>query len=450
MYREALALSGKKPKASENEIPIKGRAKRVRTLVRAGETGRALRAAFDDSPVAVTSDVVSNITSLFRNAAMETDDDNAGDVQVDNLEGIDRERLEHCILKDLQRLPRLSAPGPLAMRNEHLQLLAKSSDVGQDIGRLLADLALGRVHIEVVRFLRGGRISPLSKPDGGVRPLTLSNVLRRAALRTLVRQRKDEIGRAVGPLQYGVARKAGVDALHKSLKVRLASHPGSVLVCLDFKAAFQNISRSKVRSGVMKHAPWLLETCDAWYGGPATHVLLDQLGVRHIIQAADGVDQGCPLGALFFALALHDVSEEVLSFAKRLDEHAGLFFYLDDGYLVCNPQVVEQVLLLLRQTFAKVGVALNESKLQAWAASPASLPASLQQYYKPSVKCLGRQIDIPGQDAHDGLVVSNPQATLEKESTHLVKLTDRLLELNKNGLDLQTSDHASQLMRGSH
>ena len=87
-----------------------------------------------------------------------------------------------------------------------------------------------------------------------------------------------------------------------------------------------SLTRRAVQQAVAKHAPWLKDACSAWYGGNAVHIVRDDAGVTHEVPAARGVDQGCPLGALRFALAMRDPIEEILRFARQLDPHAALFF----------------------------------------------------------------------------------------------------------------------------
>ena len=200
MYRETLVLTAsRKQERPRQELSDAMRAKRVKTLSRAGEEGRALQAVHENKRMVITEDVVTQLSDLFPAALMEDTEENAP--MLDDFVAIDEDRLQGKKLKDLQRLPRLSEPGPLGFRNEHLVLLAKSTEHGPDLAQVLARLAVGKAHREAIEFLRGGRLCPLPKPDGGIRPLTLSNVLRRACLRTLVRERAKENAVAVGCAQ---------------------------------------------------------------------------------------------------------------------------------------------------------------------------------------------------------------------------------------------------------
>ena len=132
-------------------------------------------------------------------------------------------------------------------RNEHLVVLAKSCELDRLVD-VLAFLALGRVPPEVVEFLRGGLILPQSKDGGGYRPLTIANVMRRAALRAFIAMNRKRAAEAVGSCQYGVARKSGADLLYKSIQATLAARPDYGVLAIDFQAAFQNISREELQA----------------------------------------------------------------------------------------------------------------------------------------------------------------------------------------------------------
>ena len=204
MYLEHLGLL--KARTVSRRPPTQGatvahRARRVKTMARVGEISRALRAVHDVPRIAVTVDVVKNITSLYpKPPDLEPQEpiSDAMDARTEDFP-VDLAKFKASLLKTLLRLPRLSAPSILSMRNEHLVVLAKSSEANSLVDAL-ARLAIGRVPSEVVQFLRGGLILPLGKDDGGFRPLTLANVLRRTALRSFVALRKDEISDAAWAL----------------------------------------------------------------------------------------------------------------------------------------------------------------------------------------------------------------------------------------------------------
>ena len=431
MYRECQYAGKRKQNYKHSQVAV---AKRVKTLSRAGETGRALR-ALDGSPATpVTHATVKALGSLFKftgaaavhvSSGMESPDDSGA--------------LAEVLEKDCKRLPRLSAAGPLQTRNEHLMVLAGSAVSADLLSKALAALALGRVPAEVVEFLRGGLLFPLAKESGDYRPLTLSNVTRRAALRSLLRLRRETVQESVGPLQYAVAHKAGTDALLKSLQLRIATHLDSAVVSIDFRAAFQRLDRKKACEAVRKHAPLFYETCVAWYGGSATHVIREQSGTGHEVRTDCGVDQGCPLGAFLFAVTMRDPAQQVLDYARALDENAAFYMYLDDCYIVARPAVIGQIANKAAEVFASIGLEIHPGKTSAWCSQRSLLPAELQPYHSDQFCVLKRALRMPGDVAHQGLPLSPAQSTLQKEMTRLETLTSSLQAAVGKGLDLQTA-----------
>ena len=169
------------------------------------------------------------------------------------------------------------------------------------------------------------------------------------------------------------------------------------------------------------------------------HALRCVAGRSHDVFASCGVDQGCPLGALLFALATRDPSDEVLRFARSLDANADLFFYLDDGYLAVSPAHVERIFKFFEDAFKKVGCEVNLGKLKVWARDASIIPEPLRAYHSEEVKVLGRIIDVPGDDSHQGLPVGPAEQTLDKEINRLKSIAGQLVSLVKAGLDRQTA-----------
>ena len=342
MFREHVASSVRQVKArSRVSATDSAIATKAKTLCRAGETGRALKAIDGAERVHITTQVAQELAALFtlRSDATNMDVEHNGVVPA-----VDRGAYVAILLRTIKRLPRLSAPGPLQLRNEHLVVLAGSSMHAENVALALATLGDGSAPAAVISFLRGGLLAPLEKDDGSYRPLTLSNVLRRTGLKALLHMFKDDVAAGIGDLQYGIARKSGTDSLQKSLQTRLATFPTSAVCSIDFKAGFQTVDRAKACQAVSKHAPNLAASCQAWYMGEAEHSIFDMHGTRQSVPTDMGVDQGCPLGAFMFAMAMRDPAERVLQYARSLDPNAGFHMYLDDCYILADPSCIHAVM----------------------------------------------------------------------------------------------------------
>ena len=180
-------------------------------------------------------------------------------------------------------------------------------------------------------------------------------------------------------------------------------------------------------------------SCHSWYDGKAVHTIRDADGHLHKVDAGVGVDQGCPLGAFIFAVAMRDPAEAVLAFAKTLDVHAAFYMYLDDCYVVAHPGVIGQILDFAVAEFGGIGLEVNPAKTVAWCSSRDSLPVPLQACYQETLRVLKRSLKVPGDVEHQGLPLSTAQGNLDCEVERFQRLTRRLIDLVASGLDLQTA-----------
>ena len=97
---------------------MQSRIRKVATLARTGEKGRALAAARNAPPVPVTEQIVQEIKSLYP-ADPEPPAPASAPISALFLSEV----AEH-VPTTLRRMPRLSEPGPLGMRAEHWYDLA--------------------------------------------------------------------------------------------------------------------------------------------------------------------------------------------------------------------------------------------------------------------------------------------------------------------------------------
>jgi hypothetical protein len=151
-----------------------------------------------------------------------------------------------------------------------------------------------------------------------------------------------------------------------------ASNTDWGILQLDFKNAFNCVSRAQVLSAVRKHCPhgvvWM-ESCyaahSALYCGEA------------IIRSERGVQQGDPCGPAAFAWAVQDMAEDLSAFVAW---HA---WYLDDAHIIGTPAQLHHALLFILGRAAAIGLELNLSKCQLWG---------------PAFRCdaLGRATMAPG------------------------------------------------------
>ena len=219
-----IAQTRSRTKAEQTEA----RVRKVATLARAGEKGRALATARNAPPVHATRDIV-------------------------------------------KRMPRLSELGPLGMRAEHWYDFGSQAGESDLFARIIAHIATATIPDAVLQYLRAGQVTPLAKPTGGHKPQLMMSFLRRLALKAVIAAKKSSVMDAAGPLQHSVGCQDGANKMIKSIQYFAEADQTRVLVGLDLKAAFENVSRRSMLHSLGQHDPDLATVFSRWYTGTTTH-----------------------------------------------------------------------------------------------------------------------------------------------------------------------------------
>ena len=180
----------------------------------------------------------------------------------------------------------------------------------------------------------------------------MMSFLRRLALKSVMAAKKESVAKCAGPLQYDVGRPDGANTMIKTIHYLADADPTRVLVTLDLKAAFQNVSRRAMLNSIEYTDPDLAAVCSKWYTGDTEHRMHLESSHTKITANSDPV--------LRFALA---------DFCRLLDDGAKLFAYLDDWYLWIKPQCLNDALVLISAATRSANLELQPSKLQVWRAS---------------------------------------------------------------------------------
>ena len=114
----------------------------------------------------------------------------------------------------------------------------------------------------------------------------------------------------------------------------------------------------------MEDGAELLPFVSSCYGRPSTYLWEDELGVVHDIQQGEGGEQGDALMPMLFNLGQH---RALVAIAEQLQENEKLFAFLDDIYVVCDPDRVGNVhQLLQRELWVHARISLHLGKTQVW------------------------------------------------------------------------------------
>ena len=183
----------------------------------------------------------------------------------------------------------------------------------------------------------------------------MGEILRRLTAKCLMDVVRDEARQQFAPVQLGVTTPGGAEAAVHAARHwhdRNNGQSGKVLVKLDFKNAFNLVSRQAVLDSATSRFPALARWVTWCY---KQHSEL-YFGNTHLLSAG-GVQQGDPLGPLLFACALHPLALDLRQGPLDL-----AFFYLDDGVIAGDVASVGAALAHISAKSAELGLHLNLDK----------------------------------------------------------------------------------------
>ena len=202
----AITQTRSRTKAEKTET----RVRKVATLARAGEKGRALAAARNAPPVPVTRDIVQERLTLTQRSHQRLESHN---LQTHNTKQTNSQLV--CLSLSLSQLRSwTSSRSPSnechdsanldPLRAEHWYDFGTQAGDSGLFARIIAHITTATILDAVLQYLRAGQVTPLAKPTGGHRPLLMMSFLRRLALKAVIAAKKTLVIDAAGPLQHGV------------------------------------------------------------------------------------------------------------------------------------------------------------------------------------------------------------------------------------------------------
>ena len=100
-----------------------------------------------------------------------------------------------------------------------------------------------------------GRLTALRKPDGGIRGIVASDVVRRLVSRTITQQLSDAALAATSPFQYALSTRAGCECISHALQSLSELDPNATIMSIDGIGAFDLVSRGAMLQGLANLCP---------------------------------------------------------------------------------------------------------------------------------------------------------------------------------------------------
>ena len=251
------------------------------------------------------------------------------------------------------------------LKESLLQALAKFCEL----------FAKGIFPIPVAQFYGGARLIPLAKKDGGVRPMAIGETLRRLTCKLMLNCIRAQVLPVFLPHQMGVGVTGGAEAIiHALAGFSKSLKNDEVILQVDFMNAFNMVNRNIIMEQVKLHFPSLVNLVNVLYANEGRLLM----GKGKTFWSCLGVQQGCPLGALLFALVLNILIAKIK--LKNPDLKLNLW-YLDDGHIIGNVDEILSVLKVIEIEGPHLGLFLNLSKCVVYGSSLDEFPSQISRAY---------------------------------------------------------------------
>ena len=259
---------------------------------------------------------------------------------------------------------------------KHLML-----DINSDFVTAMAILAnqISNGTAEGALFLTTSILVPLRKPNNGVRPICIGEMIYRMITKAVLISIDNVIPQALHTHQWGVNNPGGVEpmiALITDKFLQFQNRPSGTipvgedlyLSLYDQRNAFNSVHRTLLNSAVNRYCPSIWRLVRWIYNQPSQMVIYNNNNsgsAPTILHAKNGVKQGCPLSPLLYSICIRDIFTALETFVKNLDPNAIIMAYLDDiAILSKDPQTLAKVTSFLNteEIIDRIGLRLNVEK----------------------------------------------------------------------------------------
>ena len=216
---------------------------------------------------------------------------------------------------------------------------------------------------EIIEAIRLGRLTALSKPDGGVREIVVGDILRRLVARTITKQIAKKVEAATALPQYALSTKAGCECVAHVLQSLTDLSPEVTVTSIDGVGAYDLISRNAMLEGLLR-MEGVLPFVRMFYNGPSTYLWEDEMGshnTSHKGREGGKATTSCPCCS-------HWANTSPLSKHKRGCLTTSICFAFPDDVHITNPpgRVTEAHTVEEEELWTHAGIHLHHGKTKVW------------------------------------------------------------------------------------
>lgn len=310
------------------------------------------------------------------------------------------ERVGHRVAKSFRKYPRKSGTGPAGSRFEHWQAVGEDEVLSEQMGHLLARLAVDVLPPEVSSALLSAKLNGIRKSSGGVRVLGCGGVIRRMVFKQVARELHCTLRQWCTDKQFGI-QKDGCGRMFRYIQTLFHGRKGVVLLSADQRDAYSHVNRKGAIRAGQDCCPEVEVVMRALLTKKSFHILMSDVGVKFIGQN-NGFDQGCNMSSGFYCLSADAALLAGDRAAKATDPLAEVVAFIDDTYFIGLPEaVVAGHQAYQDKLWADIQVQENQDKrkcLPGEGVDMAALPEDISWCIIKSLPCVGAQLDCARAD----------------------------------------------------
>ena len=217
----------------------------IKSAVEDGDGRRAGKLVKGISGMAPVADVKRKWSKLYPEPKTQT-----GDTETLHTEE-DKQSFLCQLLLAIKFSPSNRATGPGGGRYEHWTWMTEfDGDPCDCVWEAFWRLATADVPSEILGTCLAARIVPATKPNGGVRPFAIGQVIRRLVCRATAKLLTKKVRSITSPHQFAVGMKQGPELLHKIVSAHVAMHRDAAVASVDVKNAHGTVDWVAIQSEI--------------------------------------------------------------------------------------------------------------------------------------------------------------------------------------------------------